>query len=213
MSRRSWTEAREPSVHDPSNGYEAAAAEFMARRSEIGVATVRAWARSLAPGASILDLGCGHGAPVAAALLADGFDLYGVDASPTLTAEFRRRFPEAHVACEPVEESRFFSRTFDGVIAVGLLFLLPNAAQRDLLRRIAPALRRGGRLLFSAPADACVWTDVLSGRESRSLGDAEYRAILADGGLVLVEKHRDEGDNHYYDAVRPSSRAVIPGGR
>lgn len=198
-------------MHDPSNGYEAAATEFMARRtgSGIGVATIREWARSLAPGGSILDLGCGHGAPVAAALVADGFDVYGVDASPTLAAAFRGRLPDAHVACEPVEESSFFGRTFDGVVAIGLLFLLPTGVQRDLLRRIAPALNPGGRLLFTAPAEACAWTDVLTGGESRSLGAAEYRAILEAAGLALVGEYRDEGDNHYYDARGPLHPAGV----
>lgn len=194
-------------MHDPSNGYEAAATEFMARRtrSDIGVATVLKWARSLPRGASILDLGCGHGSPIAEAMLADGFDVYGIDASPTLTAEFRRRFPDAHVACEPVEESSFFGRTFDGVVAIGLLFLLPAGVQRDLLLRIAPVLNSGGRLLFTGPAEVCVWTDVLTGGESRSLGAAEYRAIVEAAGLELVGEYRDEGDNHYYDACRGRS--------
>lgn len=188
---------------DPSNGYEAAAEEFMARRgrSQIGVSTVRDWTRSLPPGASILDLGCGDGRPIAEVLLGDGFELYGVDASPTLTAAFRRRFPDAHVACEPVEESPFFRRTFEGVIAIGLLFLLPADVQCDLIRRVARALSPGGRFLFTAPAEACEWTDVLTGRRSRSLGLAEYRAILEDAGLELAGEHLDEGDNHYYDSA------------
>ena len=85
---------------DRSNSYEAVASEFAERReqSSIGVATVRAWARSLPSGASILDLGCGHGVPISMALMNDGFVIYGVDASPSLTAAFRRQFPYAHVA-------------------------------------------------------------------------------------------------------------------
>jgi 2-polyprenyl-3-methyl-5-hydroxy-6-metoxy-1,4-benzoquinol methylase len=58
------------------------ATSFVAVRSRIGAATVRSWARSLPPGAAILDLGCGSGVPIAQALLADGFDVHGVDASP-----------------------------------------------------------------------------------------------------------------------------------
>lgn len=193
---------------DPSNGYEAAAEEFMARRgaSRIGVSTVRDWARSLPPGAPILDLGCGDGRPIAEALLGDGFELYGVDASPTLTAAFRRRFPDAHVACERVEGSPFFRRTFDGVIAIGLLFLLPADVQRDLIRRVARALNRGGSFLFTAPAEACEWTDVLTGRRSRSLGIAEYRTILEDAGLALVGERVDEGGNHYWLTQRPTEK-------
>jgi 2-polyprenyl-3-methyl-5-hydroxy-6-metoxy-1,4-benzoquinol methylase len=79
---------------DPSNGYEAVASKFMERReqSRIGVATILRWARTLPPGASILDLGCGHGVPLSMALIDEGFVIYGIDASPTLTATFRSRF-------------------------------------------------------------------------------------------------------------------------
>ncbi len=50
---------------DPSNGYEAVATEFIAVRQQsgVGVATVRAWGRSLPQGATILDLACGFGVP------------------------------------------------------------------------------------------------------------------------------------------------------
>jgi 2-polyprenyl-3-methyl-5-hydroxy-6-metoxy-1,4-benzoquinol methylase len=188
--------------NDPSNGYEAIASEFMKQRgqSAIGVATILGWARALPPGASILDLGCGHGMPLSMALVDTGFIVYGIDASPTLTAAFRRRLSHAHVTCEAVESSSFFGRTFDGVLAVGLIFLLPVDAQRDLIRRVAQALNPGGRFLFTAPADACSWKDVLSGRPSLSLGAEDYKAVLADAGLVLLGEYLDEGDNHYYDA-------------
>ena len=190
---------------DPSNGYEAVASEFMERReqSSIGVATVRTWARSLPSGASILDLGCGHGVPVSMALMNDGFVIYGVDASPSLTATFRRRFAHAHVACEAVEDSSFFGRTFDGIVAVGLIFLLPTEVQVDLIRKVALALNSGGRFLFTCPTLACTWTDVLTGRESLSLGAEEYTAVLSVVGLTPVAEYVDEGDNHYYDACKP----------
>lgn len=190
---------------DPSNGYEAAASEFMRRReqSSVGVGTVRMWARSLPPGASILDLGCGHGVPISMALMNDGFVIYGVDASPSLAAEFRRRCPHSHVACEAVEDSRFFGRKFGGVIALGLMFLLPRAAQLDLIRKIALALNPGGRFLFTSPTQMSTWADVLTGRQSLSLGAEEYKAALSNAGLALVGEHVDEGDNHYYDACKP----------
>jgi len=174
----------------------------MRRRGEsnIGVATVRRWARALPPGATILDLGCGHGAPLAAALVGDGFTIHGIDASPTLTAEFRARFPHAHVMCGAVESSSFFDRTFDAVLAVGLLFLLEADAQRDLIRNVAKALTPGGRFLFTSPRDACGWTDVLTGRTSLSLGAEGYTAILTGSGLALLGEYLDEGDNHYFDA-------------
>lgn len=88
-------------MDDASGGWNAVASEFIAhRRPKIGVATVRKWASELPSGASILDLGCGHGIPVSAALVEDGYDLHGIDGSPRLVAGFRRRLPMAAVACE-----------------------------------------------------------------------------------------------------------------
>lgn len=187
---------------DPSIGYEAIAGEFIAarERSRIGVATVRAWARSLPAGASVLDLGCGSGVPIAKALIEAGFAVLGVDASPTLAAAFHRRFPGAPVACETAEGSRFFDRTFDAAVAIGLVFLLPAEVQRRLILKVSTALKPAGRFLFTAPAQACTWADALTGRRSLSLGAAAYTALLADAGLTLAGEHDDEGGNHYYDA-------------
>lgn len=187
-----------------SNGYEALATEFMTRRGrgEIGVAIVRAWSRGLTPGASILDLGCGHGLPISQALLDDGFDLHGIDAAPTLVAAFRQRCPDARVVCEAVEHSSFFGRSFDGVIAVGLMFLLAEAVQLAVIDRVASSLRPGGRFLFSAPAQACSWTDVLTERSSRSLGAPAYHARMIAAGLTPVASYVDEGENYYFAAER-----------
>jgi 2-polyprenyl-3-methyl-5-hydroxy-6-metoxy-1,4-benzoquinol methylase len=188
--------------YDASNGWEAAAEKFIAARSRIGEAVVREWARHLPPGAPVLDLGCGSGVPISEALIDAGFSVHGVDASPTLIAKFHSRFPRVPVACEPAESSRFFDRSFDGVIAVGLLFLLPADVQRTLLIRMGAALNPGGRLLFSSPRQICTWSDMTTGRESRSLGANAYAAILSEAGMALVGNYTDEGQSYYYDARR-----------
>jgi SAM-dependent methyltransferase len=189
---------------DLSNGYEALARTFMARRSEsaVGVVTARAWAASLPSGGTVLDLGCGHGVPISQTLIEAGLDVYGVEASPSLAAAFRQRFPQSPVACEAVERSRFFDRTFDGAIAWGLMFLLPADTQIALISRVAAALVPGGRFLFTSPAEVCTWTDILTRRESRSLGADRYRSALSDAGLLLLGEYEDEGRNHYYDVQR-----------
>jgi SAM-dependent methyltransferase len=88
------------------------------------------------------------------ALIEDGFIIYGIDASPNSDGGVSQPFPHPDVTCEGVEGSSFFGRTFDGILAVGLIFLLPADEQRDLIRRVAQALNPGGRFLFTSPADA-----------------------------------------------------------
>jgi len=192
-------------TRDMSNGWEAVTNEFIAIReqSDIGVDVVQAWARNLPNGCAVLDIGCGTGIPVAQALVADGFEIYGVDASPTMVAEFQQRFPKASVACEPVEASAFFDRSFDGIVAIGLIFLLPAAIQRQLIFAVASALNSGGHFLFTSPAQVCEWADLMTGRKSRSLGQDAYARLLAEAGLVLVRSYVDAGENRYFHAQRP----------
>jgi 2-polyprenyl-3-methyl-5-hydroxy-6-metoxy-1,4-benzoquinol methylase len=185
---------------DPSNGYEAIAGAFMSARSRsrIGAAIVRDWARSLPPGASVLDLGCGHGVPVSAALIDAGLVVHGIDASPSMIAAFAERFPGVPVECSAIEDSQFFGRPFDAVVAWGLIFLLAPDTQATLIHKAAVALKPGGRLLFTAPGRACEWPDNLTGQKSVSLGSDRYREIVASEGLSLVGETEDEGQNHYY---------------
>lgn len=190
-----------------ANGYERVAAEFLAGRGGtafrgIGVRQVRAWAGSLPPHATVLDLGCGSGLPLTKVLVDEGLTVYGVDASPTLVAAFRAHLPGVAVACESVEDSTFFHRSFDAVLSWGLWFLLPAATQLDLPRRITTILEPGGRLLFTAPPHANTWVDAMTGEESRSLGAETYRRTLADVGMSILREYEDEGQNHYYDIVK-----------
>jgi 2-polyprenyl-3-methyl-5-hydroxy-6-metoxy-1,4-benzoquinol methylase len=193
--------------HDPSNGYEEVAESFMAlRNQDIGVAIVREWSHTLPPGSSILDLGCGHGIPVSQALIEEGFAVFGIDASAKMIAAFDARFPQVQAECAAVEESGFFSRQFDGVAAVGLMFLLAVDVQTLVIRKVAQALHPGGKFLFTSPKECCTWKDLQTGRESISLGAEAYHQILRAEGLVLDGEQIDGGGNHYYLASKPRRR-------
>jgi SAM-dependent methyltransferase len=192
---------------DRSNGYEGVAAEFLAGRGRapstgIGTTAVRDWARSLPRGVAVIDLGCGSGLPITKVLVSEGLDVYAIDASPSLVEAFRRNLPEIPVAFESVEDSLFFNRIFDGVVAWGLMFLLPPEEQRRLIHRIGHILVPGGRLLLTSPPEPAVWNDPMTGLESRSLGGVEYRKELAEAGMKVIREYEDEGENHYFDATR-----------
>jgi hypothetical protein len=117
-----------------------------------------------------------------------------------MTAEFRVNFPTAPVQCAAVEDSDFFGRTFDGVVAWGLFFLLSAEIQRKLIAKVSAVLPSGGRLLFTAPSQPCSWLDAMTEKTSVSLGHDAYRLALDAEGMSLVETYVDEGQNYHYSA-------------
>ena len=194
---------------DGSNGYDAIAAIYVAGRGTrprvgdaVGAAVVRAWAHAFPAGATVLDLGAGPGEPSTRILREAGLAPYAVDASPAMVAAFRERFPDVPIELSTAEASAFFDRTFDGVLAWGLLFLLAPDAQALVIEKVARALRPGGRFLFTAPKEPLEWLDGMTDRPSRSLGARTYERLLRDAGLTLVADAQDEGGNDYYFAER-----------
>jgi SAM-dependent methyltransferase len=200
---------------DGSNGYEGVASLYIAGRGTrplvgdaVGAATVRAWAQAFPPGATVLDLGSGPGEPGTRILQETGLVTYAVDASSTMVAAFRERFPGVPIEQNTVEASAFFDRTFDGVLAWGLLFLLEPATQALLIEKVARALTPGGRFLFTAPREPLAWSDAMTDRPSRSLGAHTYERLLRNAGLTWVTDAYDEGGNYYYFVERQGRPAV-----
>ena len=191
---------------DKTNGYEEYAATFIRCRSKgidgVGALSVRSWARSLPPNATVLDMGCGIGDPISKALVDEGLNVYGIDASPSMVQGFKQNFPDIPVACEAAENSSFFNRQFDAIIAWGLVFLLPVEIQEVVIQKMANALYTGGKLLFTAPSQKMKWEDAITEIESRSLGAEKYKELLEASGLSLIEEFEDEGENHYYHAEK-----------
>ncbi|WP_343674523.1 class I SAM-dependent methyltransferase [Chitinophaga sp.] len=189
-------------MKDKSNGYDSIAALYSQQRGATGSATVRAWAQSFAEGAVILDLGCGTGIPVTKILLEAGLQVYAVDASAKMVAAFQDNFPDVPVECESVEQSQFFNRTYDGIISIGVMFLLPETSQRSAIAKMAAALHPGGKLLFTAPLQKVAWQDVMTAQTSRSLGAEEYKKLMQDAGLSIGAEFEDEGGNHYFSGIK-----------
>jgi 2-polyprenyl-3-methyl-5-hydroxy-6-metoxy-1,4-benzoquinol methylase len=189
-------------VLDKSSGWDDVAEHLLPGRTPIGAATVREWSKALPRGASILDIGCGPGVPISKVLIDEGFEVYGVDPSPKFVAQFRKHFPNAPVQCAAIEDSDFFSRTFDAVVMWGVMFLFQPEEQAAAIRRVAGVLNPGGRFLFTAEKMKLTWNDSFTERESQSLGREEYERILLGEGLALIGNASDEGDNFYYFAVK-----------
>lgn len=170
-------------------------------RTNAGVGVVRRWAASLPPGAAVLDVGAGTGAPLTDLLVHQGLNVFAAEPAPRLAAMFVARHPSVPLAPEALPNAALFGRRFRGVLMVGVLFLLPPDAQRRTLERLAAALEPDGNLLFSAPLEVGAWNDALTGRRSVSLGGDGYAAALQAAGLRIRATYTDRGANHYYEAV------------
>ena len=193
-------------IMDSATEYERRALDFLRVRdaSSIGDRVVRQWARKLPPRSEVVEIACGGGYPITRALSESGLQLWAIDSSSTLLAAFERRFPHVPTRCERVQESTLFDRTFDAAVAIGLLFLLPEVEQCQLIRRTSDHLKPGGRFLFTAPIETGRWEDLNTGTPCHSLGLERYQRRLQESGLRIIATMEDAGENHYFETEKPA---------
>lgn len=151
----------------------------------------------LAPGESVLDVGCGTGTLALAAKRAVGAGgvVVGIDASSEMIAMADAKASRAGAGVTfqvaAAEHLPFDDASFDVVLSTLMLHHLPGPVRRECVREAMRVLRHGGRLLavdFSAP----------SGRERGGLITRLHRhggvpldaivALLSDAGFRVVEK-------------------------
>lgn len=138
-------------------------------------------------GGTVLDVGCGMGEPIARYLIDRGFDVVGVDASPSMIERCRARFPEAEWLVLDMRELDL-GRRFDGVLAWDSFFHLDMDEQRGMFRRFASHARHCGPLMFtSAPSEGeAMGSYCEEPLYHASLGPAEYEELLVRNGFVLT---------------------------
>jgi len=141
----------------------------------------------LPPQASILDLGCGSGQPIARNLIERGYRVCGVDSSPALIAKCRSRFPDHEWV---VGDMRCLNlgRRFSGVLAWHSFFHLCPEDQSRMFPIFKNHCAPKAALMFtSGPAHG----EVIGTFEGEplyhgSLDEAEYRALLEQNGFDVV---------------------------
>ena len=94
------------------------------------------------PGATILDIGCGSGEPIARYLIAAGHNVTGVDSAETMIAICRERFPAQSWT---VADMRCLAlgRRFGGILAWDSFFHLTQDDQRAMFAIFAAHAANG----------------------------------------------------------------------
>jgi cyclopropane fatty-acyl-phospholipid synthase-like methyltransferase len=141
----------------------------------------------LAPGARVLDLGCGNGRKIAR--LAGRFDVTGVDISEEQLRLARAEIPAASFAHADLAALDFPAESYDAVTAFYSISHVPREEHAALFGKVARWLKPGGLFLASLSANGTDdWTEEWLGVEMFFSGfDAETNgSLIREAGFELV---------------------------
>jgi cyclopropane fatty-acyl-phospholipid synthase-like methyltransferase len=185
----------DPRTQIVADGYDAIGETFAAWREEIVGDPRRDWEDELTsrlePGARLLELGCGSGAPETKRL-AQRFSVTGVDISPRQVERARAAIPEAEFVCADFTELELPPGSFDAVASFYVFNHVPRELLAPLLGRIRNWLVAGGWLLSAFGAsDNPGWTGEWLGAETFFAGfEPEVNSRLVREAGFAIE--RDE---------------------
>ena len=147
------------------------------------------------PGGTILDLGCGFGKPIAAYLIAQGFDVCGVDSSPTMISLCRKDHPQREWRVADMR-TLALGRRFDGVLAWDSFFHLNFDDQRRMFPVFRAHAAPGAPLMFTSGPRHGEAIGELRGEAlyHASLDPEEYRALLAADDFDVVDQKAEDPD-------------------
>jgi 2-polyprenyl-3-methyl-5-hydroxy-6-metoxy-1,4-benzoquinol methylase len=99
-------------------------------------------------GASILDIGCGNGKPIAAYLIHQDFNVYGIEISPKQLAYAKQAIKKEQIFLADICEFKTELK-FDAIICWFTLFHVHAAQHLEVLNKIYALLKPGGILLIT----------------------------------------------------------------
>ena len=145
--------------------------------------------------ASLLDLGCGSGQPIAAYCILQGHQLTGVDSSDTMIGMARQSFPEHMWILADMREVKL-EQQFHGMLAWDSFFHLTPADQRQMFAQFAQFSATGTVLMFTSGPAAGEAIGEMFGDAlyHASLSQDEYRDLLAAHGFEVLKMVAEDAD-------------------
>lgn len=136
------------------------------------------------PGGHVLDLGCGHGHPVAAMLLEQRLRVTGIDASEPLLAQARATLPAGDWRHGDLRRLDLAER-FDAILVWYSSFHLTGPEQRALIACLGALAHPGAPLMITTGPHAGVALGEWQGEPlfHASLSPANYAAALDAAGF------------------------------
>lgn len=171
-------------------GYDLCAAAYdQARQGEANPELTLLTSR-LEDGATVLDIGCGAGVPIAWTL-AQRFIVTGVDISSEMVNRARVNVPYATFTPGDIMSLEFPPSYFDAAVAFYLIFHLPREEHPELLHRIYGWLKPGGYLLATVAnfSEAPYTEDDFHGVTMywSNYGLEDYKKMITEIGFTLLE--------------------------
>jgi SAM-dependent methyltransferase len=153
------------------------------------------FASLLPEGASILDIGCGSGEPIAGYFIGNGYDVTGIDASLPLIELCRARFPEKLWAVADMRKLAL-GRRFVGLIAWHSFLHLKAEDQRRMFAIFRQHANDGAALMFTAGPGQGEAIGTFQGKPlyHASLAREEYESLLAAHGFRLLDHIVEDPD-------------------
>lgn len=166
----------------------------------------------LAPGANVLELGCGAGVPCTQALIEHGINVTAVDISSAQIAFARQHIPQARIIHSDMMSLSFEPKSFDAVVGFYSIFHLPKEEQGVMIGRLRGWLRDGGSFLCNLAPDegdllmedwlgAKMFWSGLGVEGNRDMFKKEGLKIVKDEVVVEMEE-RTEETFHWLLAVK-----------
>ncbi len=149
----------------------------------------------LPPKASVLDIGCGSGEPIARYLVENGCEVTGADSSASLIGLCRSRLPGHHWLVADMRHLTL-QRAFDGLLAWDSFFHLGADDQRAMFKVFDTHAGPAAALMFTSGPEHGVAIGTFEGEPlyHASLDPQEYRSLLDGIGFRVVSHVADDPD-------------------
>jgi ubiquinone/menaquinone biosynthesis C-methylase UbiE len=194
------------------SGYNKIADRYLAERTQDSpdVHLLHDFIDLLSPKSKVLDAGCGAGIPIAK-MLAENFDVIGVDFSDAQIELARKNVPNAHFLRADMTQLDFPDESLDGICSYYAIIHIPREEHVSLFESFYRMLKTGGVALLCLGAE-----DLVEDIEDDYLGTKMYWShfnantyikMLKESGFTIIWAKRVqdstcEGAGHLFVLIQ-----------